>query len=158
MLALDYWAPVPGHARYEVSCTGVVRNRATGLVLKPWAHRSGHLYVALGRGVRFQLHHIVIAAFGPMRPAGTECRHLDGNATRNRASNLAWGTRKENVDDLKRTSGRYARSTVSDDTAVAIRRAFTGRHGEQTQLAIRFGLKLSVVNRLVRGKTYAPRA
>lgn len=94
-------------------------------------------------------------AFGPTRPEGSECRHLDGNASRNCRSNLQWGSRQENVDDLKRTSGRYAKAQLFDDAASEILRRSTGRRGEQTEFAREFGLSISLINRLVNRRTYA---
>ena len=118
----------------------------------PWKHRSGHLYVSLGRTKRGQVHRFVMAAFGPPCLPGQECRHLDGDPENNRIDNLAWGTRKENVDDLKRVTGRYARSLLSSEMAAEIRSKFTGKHGQQSQLAREYGFSLSLVNRIVRGK------
>lgn len=154
ILAIDLWQPIPRRPAYEVSITGRVRRGSREL--KPWQHKSGHLYVGLGRGHRAQVHHLVASAFGaPKTDEAHECRHLDGCPTNNRASNLRWGTRKENVDDLKATSGRYAKASLSDGVASEIKRLFSGKHGEQTRLAKRFGVSLSVVNRILKGKTYA---
>ena len=141
---------------YQVSNFGSIRN-SSGKILKPWKHRSGHLYVSLGRTKRGQVHRFVMAAFGPPCLPGQECRHLDGDPENNRIDNLAWGTRKENVDDLKRVTGRYARSLLRSEMAAEIRSKFTGKHGQQSQLAREYGFSLSLVNRIVRGKTYAAR-
>lgn len=156
ILALDCWRPVARNPLYEVSITGRVRRRGTTADLRAWRHKSGHEYVGLGRACRAQVHQLVLEAFGSPRPPDpSECRHIDGRHTNNRASNLSWGTRKENVDDLKRTSGRYASASLSDEQVTEIRRIFTGRHGEQSAIARRLGLTLSIVNRIVRGRTYA---
>lgn len=42
-----------------------------------------------------------------------------------------------------------------EETAAAIRSAFTGKIGEQTRIAQQFDVPLSVVHNIVRGKTYA---
>lgn len=150
---IEVWRPA-AHG-YEVSNLGCVRN-SSGRILKPWTHRSGHLYVSLGRGNKHQVHRLVIAAFHGSAPSeASECRHLNGCAADNRASNLAWGSRAQNIADLKNHSGRYARASTSDDVAQMIRSRFTGKHGEQTALAREFHLPLSVVNRIVNGRTYA---
>ena len=41
----EAWAVVNGFARYEVSAWGFVRNRRTGLVLKPFVHSSADPYL-----------------------------------------------------------------------------------------------------------------
>lgn len=151
ILSAETWKPF-GRG-YEVSDAGRVRN-ASRRLLKPWAHRSGHLYVSLGRGNRWQMHRLVLSAFGVVGKPGQEVRHLDGDPTNNHLGNLAWGTRAENIADLKRHSGMYARQSVSDETAAAIRSAFTGRHGEQTRIAREFGVNLNLVHDIVRGKSY----
>jgi hypothetical protein len=76
--------------------------------------RHGELkYVGLSAGnnrsVRRYVHRLVLEAFVGPRPAGLECRHLDGNPSNNDLSNLVWGTRKENVEDMQR-HGRVGKS------------------------------------------------
>lgn len=45
---------------------------------------------------------MVCEAFHGLRPEGMEVRHLDGNSQNDAASNLAWGTRSENIRDAVR--------------------------------------------------------
>jgi hypothetical protein len=64
---------------------------------------SGHATVGLcvnkrSIGPRF-VHELMLITFVGPRPAGMECRHLDGNPANNALSNLAWGTRSENSFD-----------------------------------------------------------
>jgi transposase len=84
-----------------------------------------------------------------------ECRHLDSNPDNNVLQNLQWGTRKENIADFKALTGRYAPARLTDEQAQQIREEFTGKYGEQRKLAQKFGVSLNIVNRIVRGKTYA---
>lgn len=86
---------------YEVTDTGDVRNRATGKMLKPFiADRTGHLAVTLHEK-RYYVHVLVAEAFAARPPGCVEVRHLDNDPQNNRISNLAWGTRSENVIDLR---------------------------------------------------------
>lgn len=99
----ERWKPAPGAPGYEVSSLGSVRNQKSGKTLTPWRHRSGHLYVNLGRRHREQVHRLVLTAFtGPAPSRAHECRHMNGQHDDNRAENLAWGTRLENVADTVR--------------------------------------------------------
>lgn len=52
------------------------------------------------------VHRLVLEAFIGPCPKGMECRHLDGNATNNRLTNLQWGTRAENDADMMRHGTR----------------------------------------------------
>ncbi len=140
--------------RYEVSSHGRLRNGA-GRVLLPWVHRSGHLYVNLGRGVRCQLHRLVLMAFIGPQPKGCECLHIDGNPINNRADNLRWGTRLDNIIDTVRHTGRTSRSLLTYAQAAEIRRRCDGRHGCQARLAREFSVSESVVSGIVLGQTYA---
>jgi NUMOD4 motif/HNH endonuclease len=105
------WKPVPGYeGLYEVSTEGQVRSfrrRGTsGKVLsRGHAKRGGYLTVSLLRGCHQStrpVHSLVLEAFVGPRPEGAEIRHLDGDPTNARLSNLAYGTRSENVLDKRR--------------------------------------------------------
>lgn len=68
-------------------------------LLKPSPQYRGHMAVYLGRKDCRHVHRLVLEAFVGPCPEGMECRHLDGNPGNNVLSNLAWGTRKENILD-----------------------------------------------------------
>ena len=82
------------------------------VLLKGRPHsKSGHIEVQLCHGPKgkrhYKAHQLVLFAFvGPM-PEGMECRHLNGNPSDNRADNLKWGTRKENIHDAMRHGKFY---------------------------------------------------
>ena len=110
----EEWRPVPGFEdRYEVSDEGRVRGLVCRWgrlkeprVLKPGPDSYGHLYVNLiseehprSRPLRRPVHQLVAGAFIGPRPEGQDTRHLDGNKLNNRAGNLAYGTRRQNILD-----------------------------------------------------------
>ena len=104
------WAPVPGYEGiYVASTDGRVRStpggRRSGLPLVPHFTNSGYAVVSLwkdGGRRRETVHSLVLAAFVAPRPPGGECRHLNGDSRDNRLTNLKWGTRKENFEDMRR--------------------------------------------------------
>lgn len=115
----ESWRPVPGFdGFYSVSDLGRVRSeprrivRSTGVshsvhggMLMPKKDRLAYLYVHLSAGGtqrRIAIHRLVSAAFIGECPEGQEVRHLDGNQGNNSASNLAYGTKSENVLDQVR--------------------------------------------------------
>lgn len=62
-----------------------------------------------GRRTRIAVHRLVAMAYLPDRPSEKhQIRHLDGNKMNSYASNLAWGTAKQNADDREQ-HGRTSR-------------------------------------------------
>lgn len=112
------WRDVVGYEPYyEVSEDGRVRRKerivsnGKGLVTLPVRELVGShskkgyktFLLTVGRRQRNTLaHHLVLEAFGFPRPDGYQVRHLDGDRTNNRISNLRWGTSSENNYDRVR--------------------------------------------------------
>lgn len=95
------WRPVMSDPRYWVSSSGDVWSERTNKTLRPFtADRGGHLAVELPEG-RVTLHRLVVEAFIGPGERGQEIRHLNNDPRDNRAENLAWGTRSQNVLDLR---------------------------------------------------------
>lgn len=92
---------IHGFPKYRVGNDGSVWSSFRG----PWRRLSfsqtptGYRQVQLGFRNHRYVHRLVLEAFVGPCPDGLECRHLDGNKANNRASNLCWGTRRENCDD-----------------------------------------------------------
>jgi hypothetical protein len=102
---------VPSLANAYVSDAGDVftRDRRVTNVLnprKPYLGRVGYYVVQLPdkekNATPRYIHRMVAEAFLPPQEADHEVRHLDGTRTNNAASNLAWGTRRDNVHDAIR--------------------------------------------------------
>lgn len=93
--------------------------------LTPFRHHSGYLYFnPLGRS--YKVHRFVLECYVGPCPEGMMCRHLDGDRTNNRLSNLAWGTAAENKADA-----------IAHGTAVNGERTGTAKLTESEVLAIR---------------------
>ena len=151
------WRSVVGFPAYKVSSSGQVWSIETGRILRPWRHRSGHLYLKLARDGRkrgVQVHRLVLEAFIGLAGHRQEACHCDGNHTNNRLDNLYWGTRAQNIDDYARMAHRYAKSAITFERADEIRRRYRGVHGEQSSLAREFEVSVSVVHKIVHGITY----
>lgn len=154
---------VPGWPGYSVSRDGRVysmRRHRLGLrerVARP--NHGGYLQIALFReseSRRLTVGHIVALAFLPPRPsAAHEIRHLDGNRQNNRADNLAWGTRQENIDDRERhgTTARGSRTGTAVLTENAVREIKQRlRVGEtKADLARSFGVSWPCIDHIARG-------
>jgi hypothetical protein len=63
-----------------------------------WNKADGRFIIGVG-GRTYKIARLVAEAFhGPAPFAGAIVMHLDENAANNRASNLSWGTQKENLN------------------------------------------------------------
>ncbi len=77
-----------------------IPRRLTGRVLRPMTITGGYYMVHLrkdGLTVPCKIHRLVAEAFIGPAPEGLQVNHRDGVKTNNRAENLEWVTRSENM-------------------------------------------------------------
>ena len=124
------WNPIPNHPEYEVSDDGQVRSLKgdTPKILKPLltGFKRRYSYVCLYTNDKqhtVAIHALVAAAFIGPRPEGMVVRHINGDASNNAATNLAYGTPSENERD-KRGHGLL----LADDQVRTIRLLKDGWH------------------------------
>src|SRR5882672_2703504 len=97
---------VPGYFvdEYGVVYSGLKPGPA--LMMEQIATQSGYLRVSLCRKSQkrrsFFVHRLVLETYVGPCPPGHQTRHLDGNGKNNRVENLAWGSRAENLADMRR--------------------------------------------------------
>ena len=164
----EIWRDIPGYeGKYQASNLGRVRSldRRVGIchgatrlmrgrILKPaGSKRNPHLYVVLGHGAPGSpVHQLVARTFLGPCPTGQEVRHLDGDPLNNRADNLAYGTRTENILDVYRVGGAWRKLTV--DQVLEIRnRLQNGERG--IDLAREYGVGQSCISAVKTGRTYS---
>lgn len=122
----ERWLPVPGYeGRYSVSDHGRVRSevrpgRKQQIILAGGSNLFGHRQVVLSDGTStrtFGVHRLVLAAFVGPCPEGQEVRHYpDHDPTNNHLSNLRYGTRAQNIQDMKQM-GRCLNSNKDECVA-----------------------------------------
>lgn len=141
----EVWRAIPGYeGRYEVSSIGRVLSKTTNRFLKPNVMRHGyacvHLYAG-GKGTRTvkTIHQLVAQSFIPNPLNCREVNHKNFLRRDNRAENLEWFTRKENVQHAiaagrrprseKRVRGINLRSKeiVTFESQIAAERALRGK-------------------------------
>lgn len=119
-------------------------------------YRKVSLIAPDGKQVTRYVHQLVAEAFVPGKSVGLEVRHWDGDKEHNHASNLFWGTRKENgQDSIRQGKTRQGeKSLMSKLTAEQVReikRAASVRTQTQRAIADRFGISQSLVSMISTG-------
>jgi hypothetical protein len=107
----EEWRTYPVDDRYEVSSFGNVR-RIGNVENRAVKHASRLRYAAVtfhfcGAHVSRYVHDMVLTTFHGPRPEGCEASHLDGNASNNRADNLIWESRADNLARRKTVKLRW---------------------------------------------------
>ena len=119
MLYLDWWKDVPGYEGcYQASWNGYIRGLprikknhskyqfVPGVILSPG--RTGKMKYARvefyrdGRSKTMLVHLLIAITFIGHRPMGFDVCHNDGNTYNNRADNIRYDTRKNNLRDMKK--------------------------------------------------------
>ena len=112
MIAIEEWRSVPSLPEYEASSAGRIRRIPWEGVMPnggvriygghPWFgtwERVQRRYIMMYRGRTHRVARLICEAFhGPAPLEDLDTMHLDENSHNNRPDNLAWGTRKENLN------------------------------------------------------------
>lgn len=159
------WRPVLGWP-YEVSDQGEVRRTGAafgavvGRILRA-KRLNGYCMVKLvdgGRRRDVAIHVLVCEAFHGPRPEGHEARHLDGTRDGNAATNLAWGTPAENMEDARRhgtlTVGERHPHARLTDAKVRELRDLAAQGLSRAALGRQFGVSYHTIGRIVAGKKW----
>jgi hypothetical protein len=174
------WRKIPFLRFYSVSSDGLIRfdgnsfyvidavGREYIKVLPPQlvstkskAAGRYHKFRASDNGVAqtVYVHHAVAAAFLGSRPEGTQVRHIDGNASNNAASNLAYGSPRENAQDkhrhgTHRAGSDCAQAKLTERLVVAVRAFARDPRMSNAYLAGLYGVSSQTMDRAVSGKTW----
>jgi hypothetical protein len=148
---------------YRVNERGVVQSVRAGRwrPLKLRLDEHGRPRVVLrrdGKGHEKKVHRLVIEAFGPPRPEGAICCHRDGDPANNHIDNLYWGTHAENTADMIRHGrgprGERSHSAKIDAATVGLIRQRRTEGKTLVAIGAEFGLDVSHISRIVRGKKW----
>ena len=131
-----------------------------GQWLSPTINCRGYITVRLGRSCNSQpLHKLMLETFVKSRPAGLQCRHLDGNKLNNRLDNLCWGTPKENQTDriVHGTDSRgttHGKSKLQEEQVRVIFHAYHDGYYTQREIAEAFGIAQTEVSAIANKKIW----
>lgn len=171
----EEWREIPDANGYEASSLGRVRSidrivvRLTrfgleirqpykGKILSPGLCKNGYLYVVCN-GKSRQVRRLVASAFHPSDAAGLDAAHKNNIRTDNRAENLCWKTRADNIADqivhgtrLRGESQNGAKLTEADVIAM---RSLMGELGlGWSRLGKMFSVSRTAAKGAVTGKTW----
>ncbi len=182
---MEVWKPIKGYEDfYEVSDHGRVRSKdrvveyvlptrvrvavVKGRILKTgvsrdgsWGYSQVHLYGTEGRKARkcMRVHRLVAEAFiGPSPYPEAVVMHKDDNVTNNKATNLEWGTPKDNSMDMK-LKNRVARgedvsSSRLTDADIPKIRGYAKSGMTCYQIAKKFPVCTATIRFVVIGQTW----
>lgn len=109
----EIWREIEGFNQYEVSNLGNVRHKTKGMKIQT-PTKKGYLRVALydgKRNVNRRVHRLVAEAFIPNPEMFKEVNHIDEDKSNNRADNLEWCSRKQNIEHSIK-SGKFVIKSV----------------------------------------------
>lgn len=102
MINEEVWKDIDNFPNYEVSNLGQIRNKKTNRILKPATTKHGYQIVCLRKDNKTttrSVHSIVARTFveNTNPNLNKEVHHLDHDKTNNKAENLKWVSRAENL-------------------------------------------------------------
>lgn len=128
-------------------------------------HQNGYVYVRLSRGPgtkqRYRLHRLVADVFlGPAPASAPEVNHLNGDKSDNRADNLDYVSRADNLRHSRIVLGnRHGQLPGVQNTLARLTeedvREIRSSDDMHTRLASRFGVSASTISNVRRGARYA---
>lgn len=168
---LEVWKEIPGHDGYQASNAGRIRSRDRSLpfrgslrfhrgrILRPFpaGNKQQYDYVGLGTGKKTGVHRLVALAFHGLPPSPRhEAAHWNGCPTDNYPVNLRWALPIENNRDMDRHGTRYTgirprgekhhKAKLTEQDVRSIRLLCSGRRGELTEIAVRYGMDRSTIS------------
>lgn len=127
---------------------------------------NGHGYSKInlrrnGEVERGPVHRLVLRCFeGPIPTPDHEARHLNGDPKDNRIENLAWGTKKENMEDRD----RHGRTPIGESVpgakltpgdVIDIREAYSESNHTINDLADKYDAGYSTIRAILTGRTWS---
>lgn len=149
------WKQLTDNPHYEVHPDGLIRNKATKRILRPWLVRKGgeqgYLAVTLTLGKRqnVRVHRAVLSAFEAPPSPKHHAAHKNHDSHDNRLANLHWRTHRENHNDSPDRP-----NTLTDEQAKELWRLRDEEGLGWRRIAARLGLSKWRVHQIIYGGHY----
>lgn len=146
--------------RYEVSNTGLVRNKVTGRILALQKDKKGYLRVRLclhDTKATAKVHRLVAFAFIPNPKGKPQVNHMDTNKQNNRVDNLEWVTNSENQlhayrHGLNYVSGKEGRKKIPVCKVDLSTREVMATYESMSDAGRKNGLHISNICKVIQGE------
>lgn len=151
-------------ANYTIRADGTILG-PSGKQLKPWLGSNGYLTISIYRGGRIRqvFVHALVCEFhhGPRPTVTHQVRHLDGDKLNNAATNLAWGTPKQNHEDMDRHGRRVdnrgeraGQAKLTWERVAEIRERYAAGGISVRALAQAYGVSGRAIHKVLTGATW----
>lgn len=167
-MSAERWRPIDGTA-HAVSDMGRIRralpgpSTRTGRILSGSTQRDGYVLVNLSRHGKTRawlLHRLVAHAFLGPCPQGKECNHKNGDKLDNRAANIEYLTRAENMQHAQAAGllphykgGQHPNAKLTNAAARSVKAAMAGG-ATASVVARKHGVSKSTVYAIVSGQNW----
>jgi len=156
---------------YKVSSHGRVwsypkkgKGGHNGKMLSAGKDTNGYLKILLLKDKKrktITIHRLVASAFIPNPNNYPIILHGDDNTANNYYKNLSWGTNKMNSEDMinkgranKARGEKHGLAKLTEQQVLEIRAKYTGKYGEQKQLAIEYNIKHPAISEIISRKQW----
>lgn len=153
--------------RYAVSNMGRVKrvkfNRYTRqgeYLLIPQMNKHGYLHITFSPRTKVRVHRLVCVAFhGEPQDGQTDCNHIDFDRTNNRADNLEWKTRKENLHHSKNVGRdnkgeRNGQAVLQSDQVRQIKHLLATTNMKHGDIGALFGVTDAAIQQINVGRNW----
>ena len=146
---------IPGYSKYALSKCGRLFKTFDHSEVEVFIGKNGYRQAWIWRGKKCLKHpkliyRLMAKTFLPPKPSDKHLvRHLDGNPHNDSVDNLAWGTHKQNMQDLRKHNKQ--RASLSNELKSEIMKAVkkSGKTVEQRRkLAEMFNVGFTTVDRI----------
>lgn len=147
------WETIKDFNDYEVSTTGLIRNRHTQKVLTPSKLRNGYMNIKLYKDFKQRnllLHRVIAIAFIPNPNNLKTVNHKDSNRANNVLENLEWLTQSNNVIHGYINGLHCTKGVKNGNSKLTVKKVLAIREDKRSypEIAIDYGIAPTTVGNI----------